>query len=72
LTGYCGLGKGVLWIWIGLDIHPVPSLVDVRYSKAMETDVQQSDDIKRVDATLGHLLLMLKDKLKWTRRAQKV
>ncbi|TIA62685.1 hypothetical protein D6C77_02587, partial [Aureobasidium pullulans] len=41
---------------------PSQFTVDVRYSKAMETDVQQSDDIKRVDATLGHRLLMLKDK----------
>ncbi|THW43328.1 hypothetical protein D6D22_04480, partial [Aureobasidium pullulans] len=41
---------------------PSQFTVDVRYSKAMETDVQQSDDIKRVDATLGHCLLMLKDK----------
>jgi len=41
---------------------PSQFTVDVRYSKAMETDVQQSDDVKRVDATLGHRLLMLKDK----------
>ncbi|THX95919.1 hypothetical protein D6D03_09004 [Aureobasidium pullulans] len=39
---------------------PSQFTVDVRYSKAMETDVQQSD-VKRVDATLGHRLLMLKD-----------
>lgn len=41
---------------------PSQFTVDVRYSKAMETDVQQSDDVKRVDAKLGHRLLMLKDK----------
>ncbi|TIA41872.1 hypothetical protein D6C78_01528 [Aureobasidium pullulans] len=40
---------------------PSQFTVDVQYSKAMESDVQQSD-VKRVDATLGHRLLMLKDK----------
>ncbi|TIA68125.1 hypothetical protein D6C76_08314 [Aureobasidium pullulans] len=39
---------------------PSQFMVDVQYSKAMESDVQQLD-VKRVDATLGHRLLMLKD-----------
>ncbi|THY12142.1 hypothetical protein D6D01_08686 [Aureobasidium pullulans] len=58
-------GRNEAAVQYGLKIlelcDPSQFTVDVQYLKAMGTEVQQSD-VKRVDATLGHRLLMLKDK----------